>query len=530
MQPFADNSTDDSAGEQGTVMVAPGAAADVADALADAGWTEATRDPQVIVADARAGLDPVATMDGITIATRSALLALVADTPDAAEHAYDAGATHVATGLADLPRALRFAGRYARRLRGQGRRIGEHADGLSAALVSEDDPDGVAVLIAALTSFEIVNAAFGREAGDALLRAAEARIADALADAASALSGEGATFTIAVSGSPAAGDAAVVKLERALAQPFQVAGETIHVGARIGMARRVTGEPVEHLLRRAAEALARARGSDGATTQIAAETGGVALAALAADLHRAIERDEIDVVFQPQVVLASGAITGVEALARWRHHRLGWLGAATLFAAAERADLGIALSDHVQALALSRAAAWPTSLSHLRVAVNVTAADIARADFAPQFLDRVDASGLPCERVTAEVTESGLVRDLDAATASLDTLRAAGCRVAIDDFGTGYSSLAYLTQLPLDYLKIDRQLTQAIVGDERQRVVVEGIIAIAAALGMETIAEGVETEEQRALLAERGCTWYQGFLCAGPLDDGELVALIERES
>ncbi|MEH3102040.1 EAL domain-containing protein [Sphingomonas adhaesiva] len=252
------------------------------------------------------------------------------------------------------------------------------------------------------------------------------------------------------------------------------------------------------------------------------------LAALAADLHRAIGRGEIDVLFQPQVSLRDGAITGVEALARWRHPRLGGLGAATLLAAAERADLGVALSDHVQALALARAAAWPATLAHLRVALNVTAADIAREEFVPRFLARIAASGIAPARVTAEVTESGVIHDLGAAAATLEALRDAGVRVALDDFGTGYSNLAYLTRLPLDYLKIDRSLTLAITGDTRERVVVEGVLAIAAGLSLDTIVEGVEDASQRELLAARGATYYQGFLCAGPLDDAGLIALIEE--
>ena len=231
-------------------------------------------------------------------------------------------------------------------------------------------------------------------------------------------------------------------------------------------------------------------------------------------------------LFQPQVVIAGGTIAVVEALARWRHPRRGPLGAGALLAAAERAGLGIVLSEHIQSLALARAARWPAGLGRLRLALNVTAADIARADFVARFLARVDASGIARARVTAEITETGLIDDLDAARGLLTALREAGCRVAVDDFGTGYSSLAYLAALPLDYLKIDRALTQDIAGDRRQRAVTEGVLAIARALHLETVAEGVETEHQRALLAGHGCTYYQGFLCAPPLDDAALAALV----
>jgi EAL domain-containing protein (putative c-di-GMP-specific phosphodiesterase class I) len=122
-----------------------------------------------------------------------------------------------------------------------------------------------------------------------------------------------------------------------------------------------------------------------------------------------------------------------------------------------------------------------------------------------------------------------MIDNLHAAGTALAALRAAGCRVALDDFGTGYSSLSYVARLPLDYLKIDRSLTQAAVSDARDRVVMQGVLAIAKGLGLETIAEGVETEAQRLLLAARGCTFYQGFLCAEPLDDAALIELVSKD-
>lgn len=127
----------------------------------------------------------------------------------------------------------------------------------------------------------------------------------------------------------------------------------------------------------------------------------------------------------------------------------------------------------------------------------------------------VDQSGFPRQRLTVEITESGLIRDLGPAATLLADLRAGGCRVAIDDFGTGYSSLAYLKALPLDYLKIDSKLAQDIAGSTRDRIVVRGVIDMARALGLAVIAEGVETEEQLSLLAREGCNYYQGFLCSG---------------
>ena len=258
-----------------------------------------------------------------------------------------------------------------------------------------------------------------------------------------------------------------------------------------------------------------------------ADSGGeeASLDALAVELHYAIERGEIDILFQPQVSVSTGAMVGVEALARWDHPVLGTIGADMLFAAAARADLEIGLSDHIQRVVLDRAAAWPSRLRSIRLSLNLTAADIARPGFADLFLDRVDASGFPRGRLTVEIVESGLIEDLGAAAGLLASLRSAGLRVAIDDFGTGYSSLAYLKSLPLDYLKIDKKLAQDITGTTRDRVVVRGVIDMARSLGLVVIAEGVETQAQLDLLAKEGCQIYQGFLYSEPVSGEALMAL-----
>lgn len=243
---------------------------------------------------------------------------------------------------------------------------------------------------------------------------------------------------------------------------------------------------------------------------------------LARDLERALTADEVEILFQPQVEMAGGRIIGAEALMRWRHPELGELGAERLLDAAERAGLVPALSANVHARALAAAAAWP---ERLRLSLNVTAEDLAEADFAASIAALVAESALTAERITLEVTERGLIEDPDRAAKVLSDLRAGGFRVAIDDFGTGYSSLAYLSQLPLDYLKLDRALTQDIGGSSRDRTVVGGVIDLAHSLGLTVIAEGVETEQQRDLLARAGVALWQGFLRAGPVSNAELMQL-----
>ncbi len=158
----------------------------------------------------------------------------------------------------------------------------------------------------------------------------------------------------------------------------------------------------------------------------------------------------------------------------------------------------------------------------MRLSVNVTADDLKFDDFDKTVMDVQRATGFPTERLTLEVTEGGLMENLDRAAVMLSALRELGIKIAIEDFGTGYSSLAYLKSLPLDYLKIDKKLVTDVVGSSRGRVVVRGIVDMARSLGMEVVAEGVETPEQLDILVREGCGQYQGFLCAQPMTGAEL--------
>jgi EAL domain-containing protein (putative c-di-GMP-specific phosphodiesterase class I) len=249
-------------------------------------------------------------------------------------------------------------------------------------------------------------------------------------------------------------------------------------------------------------------------------------ASLESDLRRALEEGEIELLFQPQIEVSSGRMVGAEALARWRHPVHGDLGAFTLFSVAERSDYLLTLSQHVQHRALTIAAAWPPGLAGQRLSINLTATDIAQDNCAEVFLAMVDASGFPRTLLTVEITESGLIDNLERAADVFATLRAGGVRVAIDDFGTGYSSLAWLKALPLDYLKIDKELAQDIAGSTRDRIVVRGVIDMARSLGLAVVAEGVETEEQLSLLAAEGCNYWQGFLFAEAVGVDDLLALL----
>jgi diguanylate cyclase (GGDEF)-like protein len=401
------------------------------------------------------------------------------------------------------------------------------------ALAGEGQPALVAMLLA-VSRFDTINAAFGRATGDAVLQAAARRI-ERLADS----DGRrrlvariaGAEFAVLLAAPTSLGEGRFLagQLVEAIGRPFMSGDHVITLGSRAGVVASEPGDDAAALLRRASAALAEAKASDAGPVKVV-DAGAASDSALGdqleIDLRRALDQDEIEILFQPQVSVATRRIVGAEALARWRHPRFGELGAVTLFSVAERSDYLVQLSDHVQRKAVAAAAAWPDSLERLRLSVNITAADIVRPGFAEQFIALVAETGFDAARLTVEVTESGLIEDLAAAGNLLARLREGGLRVAIDDFGTGYSSLAYLKALPLDYLKIDKRLVEDISGSPRDQVVVRSVIDMARSLGLEVIAEGVESEEQLALLAREGCTLYQGFLCSPPVEVDKLVELV----
>ena len=239
-------------------------------------------------------------------------------------------------------------------------------------------------------------------------------------------------------------------------------------------------------------------------------------------LEAVIAHQRISLLYQPQIDPVSGAIVGVEALARWE----GAVSPEALFARAAAAGLSERLSRLIQRKALRTAATWEGALTDLHLSINLLPQDLARAGYEQWLLAEIRDAGIDPRRITVEITESALLSDSDAIAARLAVLRSAGVRIAVDDFGTGYASLAYLTSLPLDILKIDRGLIADIVGGKRDRIVVKAMIALARELELKVVVEGVESTEQLVLLADWGCDLYQGFLGAGPLDETELTRFV----
>ena len=405
------------------------------------------------------------------------------------------------------------------------------------------EPPCVHALLLGLRRFEAVNLAFGASAGDAALAEIAARIshfAQAELDGPWLAAREGGGHFLLAANEACSRERWQLFAEQLadlvalpIVAPVPGAGAALRLSPRIALLRGLAGETVASLLDRLGQTLASAETLQGRRIAWAdgeAVRPGRTAAQLEADLLVAIDNDEIEILFQPQFALSGASsaedrLTGAEALARWRHPRLGRIGAAALFTVAERTDHVAPLSRHIASRALAAAAAWP---GDLRLSLNVTPSDLAAASYAERLLEIVHGSGFPPERLTLEVTEQALLHDIQLAARTLGKLSAEGLRIALDDFGAGFCNFRYLKLLPLDYLKLDRSMVDGIAHDPRDLAVLRAIVAMARALGLEVIAEGIETEFQRARIAQEGCGFYQGFLRAQPLSEAAFLNLAGR--
>lgn len=249
---------------------------------------------------------------------------------------------------------------------------------------------------------------------------------------------------------------------------------------------------------------------------------GVSAGVLEADLLSALDRREIEVLFQPQFSCVTGAVVGAEALARWRHPTLGEIGARDLFAVAERAALVAPLSRHVVARALEDAATWPDSLT---LSLNITPEELGDPRFAADFAALIGRSDIAPQRLMLEITEDLLLRNLPQAASALKALRGLGFRTALDDFGAGFCNFRYLRELPLDALKLDKAMVDSVPGDATALAVLRAIMQLGKALGLAVYAEGIESEIQRAAITAEGCDYWQGFLRAQPMPSESVLAL-----
>lgn len=392
----------------------------------------------------------------------------------------------------------------------------------------------VHALLIGLGRFDSVNLAYGEAAGDGALIEVARRILHFATDEM-----PGGDWLAARMGG---GKFALVAREAMSRERWQWLGEalgeavsapiaafdrsgTVRLWPRIALLRVLPGEQTHHVMDRLAGTLAQAQDRPGARIAWADRSRapvGIRAAEIEADLLSALDGDEIEIVFQPQYDLTDDTLVGAEALARWNHPRLGQIGAGTLFAIAERAEHTAHLSRHIAERALTAARAWPAVL---RLSLNITPADLASRGFAREFLALVDGTGFAAERLTLEITEQVLLADLERCAETLTALKEHGIKIALDDFGGGFCNFRYLKLLPLDILKLDCSMIEGIEQDARDRAVLQAIVALARALELEVVAEGIETEGQRHIAAREGCGHYQGFLRSQPVTPSSLLKL-----
>jgi diguanylate cyclase (GGDEF)-like protein/PAS domain S-box-containing protein len=393
---------------------------------------------------------------------------------------------------------------------------------------------GVALLLLDLDGFKAVNDSFGHAVGDELLLAVARRLSACLRsqDIAARLGGDEFAMLLESIDDEEASDVAE-RILAALAEPFVLRRAHVVVTASIGLVHAGRGRRTEDLLRDADVAMYQAKGAGKNQVVVFEPSMQEQVASrlrMESELRTAVTDGQFVLYYQPFVNLETRRVVGVEALVRWQHPIRGLLPPAEFIPIAEETGLIVALGRWILETACAQAAAWqpadPAAL--LSIAVNLSPRQLHDPDLIGFATRCLRDSGLPPSALTIEITENLLLTDSALAGARLDQLRALGVQVAVDDFGTGYSSLAYLRRYPVDILKIDRSFVTPLADGPRQAALVRSIIDLAAALDLDTVAEGVERPDQAATLAELGCHVAQGFYFSEPQPVASIEALLAR--
>jgi diguanylate cyclase (GGDEF)-like protein len=390
------------------------------------------------------------------------------------------------------------------------------------ASATPERPAGL--LLLDLDGFKEINDSLGHSAGDDLLRQIGPRLRTSLrADDVLARLGGDEFAVLLPDAQPEEARALAERLSDQLHAPFTVAGVRLHLGVSIGVATSpAPASTVEQLLHCADVAMysakhARERVHVYVPDPVTGTAGSDRLRTME-ELRTALDpgSDELVVFLQPQLDLRDGRVAGAEALVRWNHPTRGLLSPAHLLPAAEQAGLLRPLTDRVVDLALEAVGRWWYD-REVPVSVNLSAANVTDLDLAGKVAAALHRHGLPPQALTLELVEDTLMVDPERGRTVLADLRASGMRTSIDDYGTGYSSLAYLRHLPVDELKLDRSLTSDVDRDPRAAAIVESTVALAHALGLSVVAEGVETLATSATLARLGCDVAQGYAIGRPM-------------
>jgi diguanylate cyclase len=396
---------------------------------------------------------------------------------------------------------------------------------LDAALASGGGP--LALLCLDLDRFKAINDSLGHAAGDLALRETAARIEAAVGEANLVARVGGDEFVaLCPHATSASAEAVCRRLLEAVAQPLEFDGQMAQIGLSIGVALSPRdGCTVDDLLRNGDLALYKAK-TDGRGTfrffHREMDEQARTRRSLELDLRSALARGEFILHFQPRFPAQSPLPVSVEALLRWMHPQRGMIPPSAFIPMAEETGLIVPIGTWV----LFEACRLVAPLDSLSVSVNLSPVQIRRSDIVKTVRTALEASGLPPHRLELEVTEGVLLENTTSARATLTALKTLGVSLALDDFGTGYSSLSTLHSFPFDRIKIDRHFVAALGQDRNADAIIRAVIGLGRALGMQTVAEGVETAEQLAFLQAEGCNELQGFLLARPSALTDLAHLI----
>jgi diguanylate cyclase (GGDEF)-like protein len=394
-----------------------------------------------------------------------------------------------------------------------------------------------AVLFLDLDRFKNINDSLGHTHGDLLLVAFAERLERTLRPVDTLARFGGDEFAILISGMTDATDAVRVaqRIQDELSQPFMLDKNSAFATASIGIALSSSGYDLpEDILRDADIAMYRAKENGKARYEVfdhGMHARAVSRLQLESDLRQAVEQKQFCVYYQPIISLQTGRLTGFEALVRWNHPRRGLVSPADFIPVAEETGLIVPIGEWVLTEACAHIRQWQMdSPSHrsLNLSVNLSARQIAQPDLLERIKEALANSKLNPHCLKLEITESVVMENAEAAALMFKQLRSLGVQLSIDDFGTGYSSLSYLHRFPLNYLKIDRSFVMRLTTDNDS--IVRTISTLARNLGMEVIAEGIETEEQYQQLKMLGCEYGQGYLFSRPVDDNGVQHLLSQDA
>ena len=394
-------------------------------------------------------------------------------------------------------------------------------------LEAEDGGLAGGVLLVDIDRFGHINDSLGHEAGDTVLAGFAERLRAAAGPGALVARLGGDEFAV-LAGAGADPERLAREILAVSANPLRVAGHRLHVLPSIGVCRcpehgRSVGDLMSHA--NAAMGAAKTRQRGYCVFDAAMGHDIHARLILENDLVRAVRHREFETWYQPRVSLPSGRVAGFEALVRWRHPEHGLLTPDRFVDAAEETGTIVGLGAQVMLEAMEQQRAWARAGHDVTVSINVSARQLAGREFLAVVADTMARTGCDPTRIELEITESAIIGDAREVAAMLERLAALGIRIAVDDFGTGYSNLAYLSRYPLSTLKIDR----AFVADPAQGALLEAIVGMGRALGLELVAEGVETEAQARWLAVRAVEQAQGFLYARPMAVADATGYLARD-